>query len=145
MASYTTNLNLKKPAGSENVAIGDINNNMDTIDQAYGTLNSNINSLIPQKIIRATDATTSITLNIPNSARIMIDFLSNSVNADFSINMLSSTTGTIAIQEKAKGSEVTFDTSVTNKLTINLSNSRAGYFIITTAIRSDLDNITLAT
>ena len=40
MATYTSNLNLKKPAGSENVAIGDINNNMDTIDQAYGTLNS---------------------------------------------------------------------------------------------------------
>lgn len=40
MASYTTNLNLKKPAGSENVAIGDINNNMDTIDQAYGTLSN---------------------------------------------------------------------------------------------------------
>lgn len=40
MASYTTNLNLKKPAGSENVAIGDINNNMDAIDAAYGTLNS---------------------------------------------------------------------------------------------------------
>ena len=38
MASYTTNLNLKKPAGSENVAIGDINNNMDAIDNAYGTL-----------------------------------------------------------------------------------------------------------
>ena len=42
MASYTTNLNLKKPAGSENVAIGDINNNMDTIDQAYGTLSNHI-------------------------------------------------------------------------------------------------------
>lgn len=40
MASYTTNLNLKKPAGSENVAIGDINGNMDTIDSAYGSLNS---------------------------------------------------------------------------------------------------------
>ena len=39
MASYTTNLNLKKPAGSENVAIGDINGNMDTIDTAYGALN----------------------------------------------------------------------------------------------------------
>ena len=35
MASYTTNLNLKKPAGSENVAIGDINGNMDIIDTAY--------------------------------------------------------------------------------------------------------------
>lgn len=42
MASYTTNLNLKKPAGSENVAIGDINNNMDIIDNAIGTLNSKI-------------------------------------------------------------------------------------------------------
>ena len=42
MASYTTNLNLKKPAGSENVAIGDINNNMDLIDSAYGLLNSKI-------------------------------------------------------------------------------------------------------
>lgn len=39
MASYTTNLNLKKPAGSENVSIGDINSNMDAIDQAYGELN----------------------------------------------------------------------------------------------------------
>lgn len=38
MASYTTNLNLKKPAGSENVAIGDINNNMDIIDSAYGKM-----------------------------------------------------------------------------------------------------------
>ena len=40
MATYTSNLNLKKPAGSENVAIGDINNNMDAIDTAYGTMNS---------------------------------------------------------------------------------------------------------
>lgn len=44
MASYTSNLNLKKPAGSENVAIGDINNNMDIIDTAYGTLNSKVTS-----------------------------------------------------------------------------------------------------
>jgi hypothetical protein len=44
MASYTTNLNLKKPAGSENVAIGDINNNMDIIDSAVGTLNSNFSN-----------------------------------------------------------------------------------------------------
>ena len=38
MASYTTNLNLKKPSGSENVAISDINGNMDTIDSAVGAL-----------------------------------------------------------------------------------------------------------
>ena len=32
MATYTTALNLKKPAGGENVLIGDINGNMDTLD-----------------------------------------------------------------------------------------------------------------
>ena len=42
MASYTSNLNLKKPAGSENVAIGDINNNMDAIDAAYGMVTGNM-------------------------------------------------------------------------------------------------------
>lgn len=36
MASYTTRLNLKKPSGSENVSIQDINGNMDIIDNAYG-------------------------------------------------------------------------------------------------------------
>ena len=34
MATYTTNLNLKKPAGDENMNINDINGNMDTIDNA---------------------------------------------------------------------------------------------------------------
>lgn len=34
MATYTTNLDLKKPAGDENMNINDINGNMDTIDNA---------------------------------------------------------------------------------------------------------------
>ena len=84
MASYTTNLNLKKPAGSENVAIGDINNNMDTIDQAYGTLNSNfrVNSLTntqgiqsvaidetlcPNYTVRWFNLRNSLTSELPNS------------------------------------------------------------------------------
>lgn len=58
MASYTTNLNLKKPAGSENVAIGDINNNMDTIDTAYGTLNSKIDTYIFNKTYSVTTSST---------------------------------------------------------------------------------------
>ena len=32
MATYTSVLNLKKPAGGENVLIGDINGNMDALD-----------------------------------------------------------------------------------------------------------------
>ena len=64
MASYTTNLNLKKPAGSENVAIGDINNNMDTIDQAFGTLNSKIGKLDGSSAYASVDANDCTTTGI---------------------------------------------------------------------------------
>ena len=36
MATYTTNLGLKKPAQSDKIRIADINNNMDDIDAAFG-------------------------------------------------------------------------------------------------------------
>ena len=36
MATYTTNFNLKKPAGTDSVAISDINGNMDIIDNELG-------------------------------------------------------------------------------------------------------------
>lgn len=36
MATYTTNLDLKKPAQSDKIRIADINNNMDTIDGVVG-------------------------------------------------------------------------------------------------------------
>lgn len=38
MATYTTNLNLKKPAQSDKIRIADINNNMDDIDAAFGAI-----------------------------------------------------------------------------------------------------------
>ncbi len=44
MATYTTNLNLKKPDGPEAPLIADINNNMDEIDTAYGNLNTKTNT-----------------------------------------------------------------------------------------------------
>ena len=39
MATYTTNLNLKKPEGTESQQIADINDNMDTIDAFVGLQN----------------------------------------------------------------------------------------------------------
>lgn len=38
MATYTTNLDLKKPAQSDKIRIADINNNMDTIDGTVGAI-----------------------------------------------------------------------------------------------------------
>ena len=64
MASYTTNLNLKKPSGSENVAIGDINNNMDTIDNAYGTLNSNMNTRNKEVVLTSSQNILTVALDL---------------------------------------------------------------------------------
>lgn len=38
MATYTTNLNLKKPAQSDKIRIADINGNSDDIDAAFGAI-----------------------------------------------------------------------------------------------------------
>jgi len=43
MATYTTNYNLKKPASSDNVSIGDINDNMDTLDTTIKSVSDTAN------------------------------------------------------------------------------------------------------
>ena len=45
MASYTTNLNLKKPAQSDKIRIADFNGNADTIDAAIGSVGTAIISV----------------------------------------------------------------------------------------------------
>ena len=82
MASYTTNLNLKKPAGSENVAIGDINGNMDTIDSAYGAVNSQIAKVNGYwTIINSTVITTSYTTYSTYNSRVISDYVLLSISA----------------------------------------------------------------
>lgn len=127
MASYTTNLNLKKPAGSENVAIGDINNNMDTIDQAYGTLNSKITTSTPSTGITGATAKRSgnvvsldinVTLtstgvgwvaldaNLPSSLRPLANFyctLFDDTNGKAIEGMISSASGAISIYFQSAG------------------------------------------
>ncbi|MBO7662989.1 MAG: hypothetical protein J6U01_06425 [Clostridia bacterium] len=118
MASYTTNLNLKKPAGSENVAIGDINNNMDTIDAAYGTLNSNKVDKDSRVLIDRTTSSTlsdcndvtqagmyrviSSTANRPSniSYGVLVHLMSN----DYLVQFIIGTNGVFASRGKASGS-----------------------------------------
>ena len=45
MATYTSNLNLKKPAVSDKIRIADFNNNADLIDAAYGTVDTSLGKL----------------------------------------------------------------------------------------------------
>ena len=56
MATYTTNLNLKKPTTSEMYNVLDWNDNLDKIDTAVGTLNSQLGGL---QIIQLTKSVSS--------------------------------------------------------------------------------------
>ena len=91
MASYTTNLNLKKPAGSENVAIGDINGNMDTIDTAYGSLRKQLLSdwFTPHETNITLDTNNSWAYKCGDIVYIQLFFTNNS-SGTISIGTLSS-------------------------------------------------------
>ena len=54
MASYTPNYNLKKPADADSYDIADHNGNMDKIDTALNTLNSNLSKVGHTTTITAT-------------------------------------------------------------------------------------------
>ena len=81
MASYTSNLNLKKPAGSEGYSVDDWNGNMDLIDTAVenralkgNIVNGSITATsladyqtkINEKIATMTDGTVCICYSFPN-------------------------------------------------------------------------------
>lgn len=109
MASYTTNLNLKKPAGSENVAIGDINNNMDLIDSAYGTLNSKLKEDVSNKIsLSCTVATIS-------------DFSAYKCGSIITISFIATATSSIS-----SGTEVVFTASYTDNKLKTVQRSQIG-------------------
>ena len=130
MASYTTNLNLKKPAGSENVAIGDINNNMDAIDAAYGTLNSSLNKK-PDYFTTTLSANTSKTLTLSNNSRAVLYTIGSSDTRNTEYLIYASSTGTVvATGIKTAQDVVTLDTSVNNKLSITSMVNNGLYLII---------------
>ena len=64
MASYTPNLNLKKPAGTEDINVADINGNMDILDTAIKTLRDawTTTSVSPTKTVDSKWTSGTITL-----------------------------------------------------------------------------------
>ena len=121
MASYTSNLNLKKPSGSENVAIGDINNNMDLIDSAYGELESSIDNFVPSKLLSIESA--SYDISIGNNGRHLIVIGAANAAARVLVLFVSvSASGDVTVAQVFKGSGVSYTTG-TNKVTVTQNTS----------------------
>lgn len=105
MASYTTNLNLKKPAGSENVSIGDINNNMDAIDSAYGTVTSQLSSTTLKRLSNRSDSPTH-TYSVPSGSRHFVVAYGGGSARYWAGFVYVSSTGNVTPMEVSKGSQI---------------------------------------
>lgn len=110
MATYTSNLNLKKPAANENVNIADINGNMNLIDSAVGNLQSAIGST---KFIRKNCASNaSLTYTFTNSCAFVAICSGAASTAKLIVLGNCTTDGSISYQSIYSGSSaVTFETS----------------------------------
>ena len=138
MASYTTNLNLKKPSGSENVAISDINGNMDTIDSAFG----NVQNMIQSKILPTKTSSATRTINLPNNARATLTSIASVGNYTWDVIVTVGSNGSVVCIERFKGSGITIDSSQNNKLVITSSGSAHGIVLVMASTQSMLNNIT---
>lgn len=118
MATYTTNLNLEKPATSENFNLSKINSNWDKIDAGYGSVDSALGNC---NIVNTTVSSgTPKSFTVANSSRGMF-FFCGAASAYMGMYIFATTSsGDVIIKEiSAGGSGVTIDTATANKITIS--------------------------
>lgn len=126
MASYTPNLNLKKPAGSESVVIGDINGNMDTIDSAYGSMSSLIAEKPSKVDCGSVNSSTPLSISMSNGERSIIVGIGSHERRTFMVTAYVSGSGSVSLVEINKGNYISIATS-TNTVTITSTDSSDSY------------------
>jgi len=119
MATYTSNLRLKKPTVSESQNIDDLNNNMELIDAFAGRFGT-----VPE--IRVFTRSTAIdhVFTVPNSSYHFL-VITSSNSARQAVVIMRCVSGTVSVSEVYKASMVSFDTSESNQLTIGFGSGLA--------------------
>ena len=114
MATYTTNLHLKKPADSDSYNINDANGNMEAIDTAWG-------AKVPSKVYAVEGS--GFTINFANNARHFIFMTGSSANQrSAAFFVTAGGAGAINVLLLNKGTGLTYTTS-DNKVVITLNAS----------------------
>lgn len=128
MASYTPNINLKKPTTSEYYNVLDENSNKDKIDTAIGTLNSKLGQVAFKKGSLPSNATATFT--IPNGGRNIIFFVDSTSTRQAAYIVSASAAGAVFYKAIATGTDLTISTD-TNTFTVTKpANSTPMYMII---------------
>lgn len=139
MASYTSYLNLEKPTTSETFNLLKINQNWDKIDAGFGTLNSNLSTMVRSKV--QYDDRAAFTLNLASNERHMLVITAtNSTTRTLILVVSTSSGGVINAAEIYKGSTVTYDVSATNKISVT-QNTETRSMIVDFAISGEFVTI----
>ena len=115
MATYTTNLNLKKPTTSEMYNVLDWNDNSDKIDTAVGTLNGQKANRIAAAFAASTTGTT--VFNISNGARFLVAVVDSTSTRCGLFIVHATGGGVVSVVDIKTASGISFSTD-TNKLTM---------------------------
>lgn len=113
MATYTENLNLKKPSLTDPASIGDINNNMDLIDGAF------TNAIVPDSVLSSGWAFTAsqyrsninITTLTPREGYVPIVYSVECAN-NTNISIINYSTNDTGIEVHAKNTSTSAQNSV---------------------------------
>ena len=122
MATYTTNYNLKKPAGTELIKVSDINGNMDIIDTAMKTISDDTGHRIDSKLLTVSSSVSQYKVNLPNSCMAFLIGTTSSISRCWAVIAITYSSGAVYTLELGKGSGVTFSTE-TGKLVVGTSSS----------------------
>lgn len=120
MATYTTNLNLKKPAASEKVSIADINGNMDTIDSKLA---------VAQFVKKTISANGSITFTFSGYSAFVVFIVGSSQRLSCIHYGYCSSSGTISdyVAQEADNTLISVSSSSYNYIISNGAGSASTY------------------
>lgn len=115
MSTHTPNIGMTLPTGTENVSRQIINGNFTLIDDYCGTLNNQIGTFVPSKVLNGS----ATSYSIPNNCRATIIGISSNEAYCYMLIVSSSSGGVVHVADVYKGSSIAYDKSVSNKLTFS--------------------------
>ena len=123
MASQTTYYDLIKPSTSDPADIADINNNMDTIDGALNTLNTQISNLNSKVVITATLTASSYSVSATAATGYSLtDVTADMVACGYRVTSgsMSSLTSDVTITTSAGAATVACSSAPTASVTLEI-------------------------
>ena len=111
-----------------------------TLKKAVSAQDTKIASAVPSKVILGTSGT-SITISVPSGCRAFIVGTSATTGRSFAGVLMATSQGAVDILEAAKGDEIVFNKTVSNKLTISTTTTGTMNILVFAVTKELIDGI----